>query len=109
LVRLAEGRTIGGVQVQVVYFDGCPSWRTATERLREALALIGQPDAAVGFTLVETEEEAAAAKFAGSPTILVDGQDLFLAAGAVHSLASRLYSTSQGLAGSRGSRSWSPR
>jgi hypothetical protein len=65
------------VEVRIVYFDGCPSWRTANERLREALTQAGHADAPVGLIRVESEAEAAAAGFAGSPTILVNGRDLF--------------------------------
>jgi hypothetical protein len=53
-----------------VYFDLCPSWRTANERLREALTQVGHADAPVGLIQVESEAEAAAAGFAGPPTIL---------------------------------------
>jgi hypothetical protein len=65
------------VDIRVVYFDGCPSWRTAKQRLSEALARVGRGDEVVGLTLVETDANGRAAKFAGSPTILVDGRDLF--------------------------------
>ena len=32
------------VDVRVLHLEDCASWRTATERLREALALLGSPD-----------------------------------------------------------------
>jgi hypothetical protein len=88
------------MEARVVYFDGCPSWRTASERLREALARVGYPAAPVVLTRVESDAEAAAAGFAGSPTILIDGRDMFPGAAVPHALACRLYSTSAGLAGS---------
>ena len=71
-----------------------------TSVLVEALDRVGRGDAQVGLTVVETEAEAVAANFAGSPTILVDGRDLFPGPGVSESLACRLYSTSAGLAGS---------
>jgi hypothetical protein len=83
-----------------VYFDGCPSWCTAHERLHEALDRVGRRGAAVALTVVETGAEAVAANLPGSPTILVDGRDLFSGPGVSESLACRLYSTSAGLAGS---------
>ena len=83
-----------------MYFDGCPSWRTADERLREALTQAGHADTPVSLIQVESAAEAAAAGFAGSPTILVDGRDLFPAAAVPDGLACRLYSTSAGMAGS---------
>jgi hypothetical protein len=44
-------------------------------------------------------EDAARVPFAGSPTILLDGQDLFPAAERTSALACRLYSTPTGPAG----------
>ena len=35
------------MDVRVLYLEGCASWRTATERLREALALLGSPDMSI--------------------------------------------------------------
>ena len=90
------------MQARVVYFDGCPCWRTATDRLSHALMLIGQDE--VQVDLVEVQSDAAASGFNGSPTILIDGDDLFPgpfrgpAAGA-GGLSCRLYPTSTGLAG----------
>jgi hypothetical protein len=39
--------------------------------------LIGRPDTEISFVRVETDAEAADAGFAGSPTFIVDGIDLF--------------------------------
>jgi hypothetical protein len=98
--RLVEGWTIDVVDVQVVYFDGCPSWRIAYERLVEALDRVGRGDSRVELSMVESEAEAVAANIAGSPTILVDGRDPLAGPGVSGSLTCRLYSTSAGLAGS---------
>ncbi len=35
--------TAGGVLVSLLYFDGCPNWPVADERLREALARSDSP------------------------------------------------------------------
>ena len=88
------------MEVQVLYFNGCPSWRTARQRLGEALAQMGRVDVPVGLTPIQTEAEARASQFAGSPTILVDGRDLFPGAPLPDGLTCRLYSTSSGMAGS---------
>ena len=50
--------------------------------------------------LVTTEEEAEAARFRGSPTILVDGEDPFAAGDEPFGLACRVYQTPGGPAGS---------
>ena len=65
------------MDARVLYFDECPGWRTAHERLREALTLIGRQDVPVTLVQVRSEDDASASGFAGSPTILIDGVDVF--------------------------------
>jgi hypothetical protein len=90
-----------GVDVALVYFDGCPNWRTARARLQEALAAIDAPSTQMIRTVpVSSVAEARAAGFAGSPTILIDGTDLFPIPDPSPALACRLYSTASGLSGS---------
>lgn len=88
------------VTVSLLYFDGCPNWHVADERLRAALVAVGRPDDAVEHVLVSTPEEAEEAQFRGSPTVLVDGRDPFSDPNAPVGLACRLYRTDEGLAGS---------
>lgn len=85
--------------IEVLHIDDCPNWQTAAERVRTALDAVGAQDAAVVTRLVETREDAAASGFAGSPTIIVGGADLFPSEGATPDLACRVYVTGQGLAG----------
>lgn len=87
------------MQVSVLYFADCPNWRDAGQRLRRALDQIGRPDAEIGFVAVETEADAAVVGFAGSPTFVLDGVDLFGPAPASVGLTCRVYATSVGLAG----------
>jgi hypothetical protein len=89
-----------GVELRLVYFDGCPSWQVAHQRLAEALTRVGQPDTPISLVRVSSDAEARAAGFAGSPTILLDGRDLFPGAAIPDGLACRLYPTAAGLAGS---------
>lgn len=49
--------------------------------------------------LLRSPEEAALVEFAGSPTILIDGEDAFPTGGRTTDLACRLYTTAAGLAG----------
>ena len=88
------------MNVALLYFEGCPSWRVADQRLREALTRVGRSDATVHHHKVSTPEEAQAARFHGSPTLLVDGRDPFDPGNAPVGLFCRLYRTPQGLAGS---------
>ncbi len=86
--------------VQVLHIDACPGWRRATENLRAALDGLGRDDVAVEPVRLLTDDDAAGMPFAGSPTILVDGRDLFPTALALSNLACRVYVTDAGLAGS---------
>ena len=63
-------------RVELVYFDGCPHWPTALERIKAALDLIGRNDP-VHLRMVANEREALTHHMAGSPTILIDGRDAF--------------------------------
>ncbi|GEK19894.1 thioredoxin family protein [Cellulomonas xylanilytica] len=88
------------MDVTLRYFDGCPNWRLAQQRLRAALDCTGHGDVAIVLERVETAADAARVGFIGSPTILLDGVDPFGRPGATGSLSCRLYSTADGLAGS---------
>lgn len=90
------------MQVSVVYFADCPNWQRAGSHLREALDAIGRMDVEIGHVCVETPAQADEAGLRGSPTILVDGWDLFADAPAGSGLSCRLYSTTQGLRGAPG-------
>jgi hypothetical protein len=90
----------GGVPVSLLYFDGCPHWQLADERLREALARVGRPDAPIEYLTVTTPEQADELRFTGSPTVLVNGRDSFVDRAAPVGLSCRVYRTNDGLAGS---------
>ena len=61
------------MEVELLYWDGCPSHPEALALLREALGE-GVP---VTVREIVDEEQAAQERFPGSPTIRVDGADLF--------------------------------
>jgi hypothetical protein len=88
------------VILTILYSDGCPNWRIADERLREALARAGREDVRVDHRLVTTPEEAQAAGFRGSPTVLIDGRDPFADPAAGTGLSCCVYPTEEGLTGS---------
>jgi hypothetical protein len=79
------------------YFDGCPNWTVVAGRLN-AIA-VDRPDVTVTRRRVETPEDAEAIGFRGSPSILVDGTDLFPDPSALVGLACRIYVTPNGFAG----------
>lgn len=87
------------LDVTVLYFEGCPSWQTARQRLEAAAARCEIP-VRVSARTVETTEDAERLGFTGSPTVLLDGQDPFWRPGLVPALACRVFPTPGGLAGS---------
>jgi hypothetical protein len=88
------------MRVELLYFDGCPTYRTAEKTLGVVLAR-GGAEAVVELVAVNTDEEAQRLRFPGSPTIRVDGEDLFPVPGRVgYALGCRMYATPEGLRGS---------
>lgn len=91
-----EGTTM---RITLRYFDGCPNWRIAEERLRAALDEVGTGDAVIALERVQSHEEAVRLGFRGSPTVLIDGRDPFADEGADVGLACRVYRTPEGTQG----------
>ncbi len=83
--------------VTLQYFNGCPSWQTTQERLRQ---LHSEVDFSLELQEIESDEQAQAVGFRGSPTVLVDGVDPFAPPGTPVGMACRVYQTPAGLAGS---------
>ena len=89
--------SVGGVNVSLLYFDDCPNWKVADQRLAAIAA--ERPDVVVTRHRVETAQEAERMGFRGSPSILVGGVDIFAEPGAVVGFSCRVYRTPDGLAG----------
>jgi len=86
------------MKVQLLHIDASPNTADAEARTRGALDALGYADVAVESVTIRSEAEAASIQFGGSPTILVDGADLFPTT-PVRSLACRVYLTEDGFAG----------
>jgi hypothetical protein len=87
------------VHVELLYFDGCPGYVAATRTVREVLAELGE-EADVALVAVNTDEEARRLQFPGSPTIRVEGRDLFpVPKRSIWALGCRTYATPEGLKG----------
>ena len=84
------------MKVTLLFFDGCPNWQITDAHL-ESLAV------EFGFEFeqchVETDEAAQRLQFRGSPTVLIDGADVFADGDEPIGLACRMYRTDHGLAG----------
>ncbi len=87
------------MKVQLLHIDECPNWEETGVRLRTALDSVGRTDDTIDYVLLQTPEEAAKYPFAGSPTVLIDGEDPFPSGGPISVLACRVYQTDNGLAG----------
>ena len=87
-----------GVNVTLLYFDDCPSWRDALAHL-DVLAH-EFTTMTVRRILVDTPDAAVKHRFCGSPSIHLDGYDLFADPDAPVGLACRIYQTPNGPAGS---------
>ncbi len=85
------------MDIALLYFDDCPNWKIADERL--AVIAVERPDLTVSRHLVDTLEEAERVRFHGSPSILVDGIDVFAEPDAGVGLSCRVYRTPDGPAG----------
>lgn len=86
------------MDVTLLYFAECPNWRTADANLRALAAERG--DLKITRRLVTTSDEAQAVGFRGSPSVLVDGVDVFAEPDAPVGLSCRIYPTPDGPAGS---------
>ncbi|MCW2671965.1 MAG: thioredoxin family protein [Frankiales bacterium] len=87
------------MDVRLLYFDGCPNWREADQRLHQAMRQAGVATT-VERVIVSSPEDAERLSFRGSPTVLVDGVDPFADPTAPVGLSCRVYQTPDGLRGS---------
>ena len=87
------------MDISVLHIEDCPNWVEAGSRLRIALKELGVSNTEVSFVGLRTPEDASRVPFAGSPTILVDGTDLFPSDGRTTDLACRIYRAGAHFAG----------
>jgi hypothetical protein len=64
------------MNVEILFFDGCPSFETLVPRLRGLVAEYGVDPDDITLRPVETLEAAEAARFLGSPSVRVNGRDV---------------------------------
>jgi len=63
------------VKIELLYFDGCPSYQTALKYLEEVIKE-QKLGVHVEMVKIESDEEAQKNKFLGSPTVRVNGLDI---------------------------------
>lgn len=84
------------MDVTLQFFDGCPNWQVADERLR---ALADELHYRISYRKITSVDEAQEVHFIGSPTILVNGRDPFARGDELPGIACRVYDTPAGPAG----------
>lgn len=88
------------MRVELLYFEGCPSYEALFPELRELLAGEGIEDG-IELRAVETIEDAERERFLGSPTVRIDGRDVEPSADerGDYGLKCRLYRSAEGTSG----------
>ena len=88
------------MDIEIRYFDDCPNWKIADDRVATALHQVGIANTPVTYRHVSSIDQANAIKFQGSPTIVINGVDPFATPGDPIGLACRMFRTEHGLEGS---------
>lgn len=79
------------MQVELLFWKGCPSHPKALSELRAAMADAGLDPNAVILREVHTDADAQREHFVGSPTIRIDGVDIQPPNGEPFGLTCRVY------------------
>ncbi len=86
------------MKIELLYFDGCPTYKTTIKDLR---ALLKEKGIEEGFKIINvgSEEEAAKLRFLGSPTVRVNGLDIEEGArdSEAYGFKCRIYATEGGI------------
>ena len=86
------------MKIELLYFDGCPSWQTGLKNLKSSLQL-ERIQAEVNLVNVQDEADAIRLEFLGSPSIRVNGVELWTEERETFALSCRVYPTPEGIRG----------
>jgi hypothetical protein len=83
------------LRIELLHFEGCPGAKKALEVLQEVISAEGLSDEIIPVTYSSADRS----DFPGSPTILVEGEDLFpqTSGREAHGCSCRIYTTPDGL------------
>jgi len=84
------------MRTEVLYVSGCPNYEPAVERIRKVVAY-ESVQVGIRAVSVNTEAEAKALLFPGSPTVRINGEDVEPTRATVTSLSFRLYANHNGI------------
>jgi hypothetical protein len=79
------------VNVELLFWKGCPSHPKALAELRVAMSELGLDPDAIAIREVRTDADAERERFVGSPTIRIDGADVLAPADEPYGLTCRIY------------------
>jgi hypothetical protein len=82
--------------VELLWWRECPSWERALAELREEMEAAGLDSRSVEVREIDTEDAAERERFAGSPTIRIDGEDVQPPDGEPAGLTCRVYQLRDG-------------
>ena len=85
--------------IELLYFDGCPSWKLALENLKKVVEN-ENISAEIRLVKIVDPEQAQREHFLGSPSIRVNGSDLWPEKRENYTLSCRVYKTPIGMKGS---------
>lgn len=85
--------------MEILYFDGCPSWQSGLDNLQALIAADHLP-LEVRLVEIHDDQEAQSEHFLGSPSFRLDGVDLWPEARSRYNMSCRVYQTGQGMRGS---------
>ena len=83
------------MKIEVLYFEGCPSWQTGVENLSAALKLEGL-SWPVELVEVQDDEDTQRRRFLGSPSFQFNGNDLWPQNRQEYAMSCRMYPTPAG-------------
>ena len=87
------------MKVTIQYFEGCPHWKLADERVRRVIEGVPAGEVTLEYELIDSPETAERVGFHGSPTILVDGRDPFVTGIEQIGMSCRVFRTEDGIQG----------
>jgi predicted Zn-dependent protease len=79
------------MHVEVLYWDGCPSYPRALADLRDAMVELDLEPSGIHIREITNEAEARRERFVGSPTIRIDGVDVVPSTSEAYGLTCRVY------------------
>ncbi len=86
-------------EIQLFYFNGCPSWQTALANLRQVIETENL-DFQVHLIKITSPQQAQEERFLGSPSFRLDNVELWPETRTRYNMSCRVYQTDQGMRGS---------